>query len=86
VNGASVPPIASAAMISNGPGLVGMAGMPSVITATGSTTREAARNCTAVTATGSRPRSSRVCATVKVAEISSDTRTRPSPPTVAPPP
>jgi len=55
-----------------------------VTAATGRTASAAARNCTAVTATGSRPRSSRVCATVNVADVSSDASTRPSPPTVAP--
>ena len=60
--------------------------MPSATTENGSTARAAPRNCTAVTATGSRPRSSRSCATVNVADSSSDASTRPSPPTVAPPP
>ena len=58
--------------------------MPSVASATGSTARAAARNCTAVTATGSRPRSNPVCRTVKAADRISDTSTRPSPPRLAP--
>ncbi|HEU5416627.1 MAG TPA: hypothetical protein VFV41_02965 [Streptosporangiaceae bacterium] len=51
---------------------------------TGSDATAAAANWTAVTATGSRPCSSRVWFTVKAADISSDTRIRPSPPRVAP--
>jgi hypothetical protein len=54
--------------------------------AKGSTASAAPRNCTAVTATGSRPRSSRTCATVNVADNSTDASTRASPPAVAPPP
>ncbi|HEY1640909.1 MAG TPA: hypothetical protein VGG35_09495 [Streptosporangiaceae bacterium] len=53
---------------------------------TGRKTTAAAANCTAVTATGSRPRSSAACRTVKAADISSDTRIRPSPLRVEPPP
>jgi hypothetical protein len=49
-------------------------------------TSAAAANCTAVTAIGSRPGSSRVCATVKAADSTSDSRTSPSPVMVAPPP
>ena len=52
------------------PALPGKAGIPSRATATGSMAAAAARNCTAVTATGSRPRSRPVCATVNVADIS----------------
>jgi hypothetical protein len=63
-----------------------MAGMPSVTAANGSTASAAPRNCTAVAATGSRPRSSRVCATVKAADTSSDTSTSASPAVLAPPP
>jgi hypothetical protein len=86
VNGASVPPTAKPAAARTAPGLAGMAGMPPVATANGSTPMVAPRNCTAVTATGSRPRSRRTCATVNVAHSSTDTRTRPSPDAVAPPP
>ena len=68
------------------PALPGKASIPSRATATGSMAVAAARNCTAVTATGSRPRSRPVCATVNVADISKDSRTRPSPLAVAPPP
>jgi hypothetical protein len=64
----------------------GAAGVPSVRAATGRVASAAARNCTAVTATGSRPRSSRAWATVNEAEKSSDPRTRASPVRVAPPP
>ncbi|MGD0603804.1 MAG: hypothetical protein ABSA53_09425 [Streptosporangiaceae bacterium] len=53
---------------------------------TASAPRAAPRNCTAVTATGSRPGSSRAWATVNVAEMSSETSTSPSPVSVAPPP
>ena len=43
-------------------------------------------NSTAVTATGSCPRSSRACATVTAADSSTDTSTRASPRPLAPPP
>jgi len=64
----------------------GAGGAPSVSTENGSTARAAPRNCTAVTATGSRPRSRPPWATVNVADSSSDPSTRPSPAAVAPPP
>ena len=73
-------------MASTAPGSWGAAGAPSASTENGSTARAAPRNCTAVTATGSRPRSRRPCATVNVADSSSDASTRPSPTAVAPPP
>jgi hypothetical protein len=57
-----------------------------VLAATGRAASAAPRNCTAVTATGSRPRSSLTWITVNVADSSSDARTRPSPDAVAPPP
>jgi hypothetical protein len=60
--------------------------MPSAAAENGSTARAAPRNCTAVTAIGSRSRSSRACATVNVADISSDPSTRASPAAEAPPP
>jgi hypothetical protein len=63
----------------------GADGMPSAAE-NGSAARAAPRNCTAVTATGSRPRSSRTCPTVNVADSSSETSTRPSPAGEAPPP
>jgi hypothetical protein len=86
VNGASVPASASAATASTGPGPAGTAGAPSVTRVKASAPSAAPRNCTAVTATGSRPGSSRACATVNVAEISNETSTSPSPPRLAPPP
>ncbi len=73
-------------MASTAPGAGGAGGAPSVITENGSTARAAPRNCTAVTATGSRPRSRPPWATVNVADSSSDASTRPSPAAVAPPP
>jgi Lrp/AsnC family transcriptional regulator, leucine-responsive regulatory protein len=60
--------------------------MPSVAAATGRAVSAAARNCTAVTATGSRPGSRRAWATVNEAENPSDARTSPSPAKLAPPP
>jgi hypothetical protein len=86
VNGSSVPPAASATTTSTGPAPCGMAGGRSVRAATGSAASAAPRNCTAVTATGSRPVSRRPWATVTVADKTSDARTRPSPASVAPPP
>jgi hypothetical protein len=86
VNGASVPPSASAATASTGPGRAGTAGTPSVRAVKASAPSAAPRNCTAVTATGSRPGSSRACATVNAADSSSETSTSPSPRRVAPPP
>jgi hypothetical protein len=81
-----VPPAVSAAVARTGPGPVTAGGIPSVSAATGSTARAAPRNCTAVAATGSWPRSSRVCATVKTADTSSDASTSTSPAVLAPPP
>jgi hypothetical protein len=86
VNGSSVPPAASAATASTGPAPPGAAGAPSVRAAAGSAPSVAPRNCTAVTATGSRPVSRRSWATVTVADKTSDASTRPSPAGVAPPP
>jgi hypothetical protein len=60
--------------------------MPSVTAENGSAARAAPRNCTAVTAIGSRPRSSRVCPTVNAADSSREASTRPSPLAEAPPP
>jgi hypothetical protein len=54
--------------------------------AAGSTATAAAMSCTAVTAIGSRPRSSRACDTVNPAEASCPARTRPSPPRLEPAP
>ena len=84
--GASVPSSTSPAVASHTPAPPAAAGGPSVTTATGRAARAAARNCTAVTATGSRPGSSRAWATVNEAEKASDARTSPSPAKLAPPP
>ena len=86
VNGSSVPASASATTASTTPAPAGAAGTPSLTAAIGSEPSVAPRNCTAVTATGSRPASSRPWATVTMADRSSDARTRPSPAMVAPPP
>jgi hypothetical protein len=86
VNGNSVPHTTSAAIASSGPAPSGAAGAPSVRAAAGSAPSAAPRNCTAVTATGSRPVSRRPWATVTVADKTSDASTRPSPASVAPPP
>jgi Lrp/AsnC family transcriptional regulator, leucine-responsive regulatory protein len=83
VNGSSVPPAARAAVAATAPRPCGADGMPSAAE-NGTAARAAPRNCTAVTATGSRPRSSRTCATVNVADSSSETSTRPSPAAEAP--
>ncbi len=69
-----------------GPAACGAGGRPSATPAYTSAARAAPRNCTAVTATGSRPCSSRVWPTVNVAEISSESITSPSPRVEAPPP
>ena len=69
-----------------GPSVGGAAGLPSVTAANGSAARAAPRNCTPVVATGSRPFSSRVCATVNVADTTSEATTRASPVALAPPP
>jgi hypothetical protein len=64
----------------------GVAGGPSVRAATGRAARAAPTNWTAVTATGSRPRSRPGWATVNAAEKASEARTRASPARVAPAP
>jgi hypothetical protein len=86
VKGTSVPNAVSAPTATTGPGPAGMAGAPSVTRVKARAATAAARNCTAVTATGSRPGSSRTCATVKVAPMSREISTSPSPVSVAPPP
>lgn len=86
MNGASVPPSASAIVTGRPAPAPARCGIPSVTAATGAAATVAARNCSAVTATGSRPGSSRVCATVNHADSTSDTSTRPSPARVALPP
>jgi hypothetical protein len=60
--------------------------MPPDKAAIGSVPSAAPRNCTAVTATGSRPVSRRPWATVTVADSTSEASTRPSPASDAPPP
>jgi hypothetical protein len=69
-----------------GAAVPGSAGTPSATAANGSTATAAPRNCTAVVATGSRPRSIRDCPTVNVADTSSDASTSASPAVLAPPP
>jgi hypothetical protein len=86
VNGPSVPASASAATASTGPGRDGTAGAPSVTAVKAAAPSAAPRNCTAVTAIGSRPASSRPCATVNVADSTSETSTSSSPRARAPPP
>ncbi|HEX3924356.1 MAG TPA: hypothetical protein VHY31_18875 [Streptosporangiaceae bacterium] len=86
VNGSTVPHSASPAKASSGAGLTGRAGSRSVARATGAVANAAARNWAPVTATGSRSRRSRLCATVNAALASCETMTRASPPNVAPPP
>jgi len=86
VKGSSVPAAASATTARTGPGPAGAAGTPSVITVKTSAPAAAPRNCTAVTAMGSRPGSRRAWATVNVADSSTEASTRPSPSRVAPPP
>ena len=86
MNGSSVPAVASPAAASTAPAPPGAAGMPSAVTATGSMASAAPANCTAVTATGSRPVRMRPCATVNPADITRDASTRASPVAVALPP
>jgi hypothetical protein len=85
VNGASVPTSASPIVTGRPNPAPARCGAGSVRIVSGSVATVAARNCTAVTATGSRPGSSRVCATVNAADSASDASTRPSPVIVAPP-
>ncbi len=86
VNGSRVPHAMSAATATRLAVCAGAGGMPSVSALNGAVARAAPRNCTAVTAIGSRPRSSRVWPTVKTAESSTEPSTMPSPPRSAPPP
>jgi hypothetical protein len=81
-----VPPTARTATAATGPRPGAAAGKPSVTAANGSVARAAPTNCTPVTATGSRPFSSPVCATVNVADSASDATTSASPAMLAPPP
>jgi hypothetical protein len=83
VNGASVPPMARPSVTGRPADASATCGTPSVRSASGAAKAVAAMNCTAVTATGSRPGSSRVCATVNDADSSSDRRISPSPASVA---
>jgi hypothetical protein len=66
--------------------VTGTGGSPSATTAYTNAARAAPRNCTAVTAIGSRSRSTRFWPTVKVADTRTDSTTRPSPIAEAPPP
>jgi len=75
-----VPQTASAATAATAVSRAGAGGAPSVRAATGSAARAAPRNCTAVTATGSRPGSSRAWPTVNTAEISTEASTSALPP------
>ena len=81
-----MPKAARTATAATGPSPGGAAGLPSVSAANGSAARAAPRNCTPVVAIGSRPFSSRVCATVNVADSASDATTSASPAVLAPPP
>ncbi|HEX5190169.1 MAG TPA: hypothetical protein VFW16_11540 [Streptosporangiaceae bacterium] len=86
MNGASVPATASAS-VARTAGMLAAAvvGRPEHA-ATGSTPAVAPRNWTAVTATGSRPRSSLGCATISAADSRTDARTMASPSTAPPAP
>jgi hypothetical protein len=86
VNGTSVPKMTRASVATTGPAACGTGGSPSATTEYSRAARAAPRNCTAVTAIGSRSRSIRFWATVNVADTSSDAMTRPSPVVEAPPP
>ena len=85
MKGTSVPQTASASVARAGPAAGGTGGSPSATTAYSSAARAAPRNCTAVTAIGSRSCSSRFWPTVNVADTSTESRTRPSPAAEAPP-
>jgi Lrp/AsnC family transcriptional regulator, leucine-responsive regulatory protein len=78
--------MASASVARTGPAACGTGGSPSTTTEYSRAATAAPRNCTAVTAIGSRSRSIRFWATVNVAETSSEAMTRPSPAVEAPPP
>ncbi len=84
--GSTVPASTSAITASSAAELAGLPGVASVIRATGRTASPAAASWSAVTATGSRPRSSLACDTVNAAEISWAATTSPSPPSVEPDP
>ena len=87
VNGSSVPAAVRPSTASTGPAPApeSAAGRP-LISAAGTAASAAPRNCTAVTAAGSRPGSSRSWATVKAAETSSEASTSRSPASAAPAP
>jgi hypothetical protein len=86
VNGSKVPAAARPSTASAGPRLAGAAGSGSVAIAIGSAATVAPTNIMAVSAIGSRPSSSRDCATVTVEDSSSDASTSRSPAADAPPP
>ena len=84
--GPTVPASTKPTVATSAAALTGPARWCSVVTATGSTKTPADSNCNPVTATGSRPRSMRAWETVKPADTSCATSTRPSPPSVDPVP
>lgn len=86
VVGAIVPASTRAAVASTALALPPWAATGPPASAAGSTATAAAINCAAVTATGSRPRSSRDWDTVKAAEASCPASTSPSPPRLEPAP
>jgi hypothetical protein len=86
VNGSRVPAAARPSTAIAGPRPAGAAGSGSVASATGSAAAVAPTNIMAVSAIGSRPRSSRDWATVTVEDSSSDASTSRSPAADAPPP
>lgn len=67
------------------PGCCGIGGRPSLPSAASSDPIAAAPNCSAVSATGSRPRSCLDWATVNAADSTREASSRPSPLTVDPP-
>jgi hypothetical protein len=85
VNGASVPASTSPAVARAGPGRPATGGRPSVSAENASEASAAPANCTAVTATGFRPRSSRGWATVNPADSSSEASISRSPAALPPP-
>jgi len=86
VVGATVPASTRAAVASMAAAPPLWAGTGPPASAAGRTATAAAMSCSAVTATGSLPRSSRACDTVKPAEASCPASTSPSPPRLEPAP
>ena len=85
VNGSSVPAAVRPSTASSGPADTGADGSP-LASAAGTDASAAPRNCTVVTAAGSRPGSSRSWPTVNPAETSSEASTSRSPDSAAPAP